>query len=192
MTSRLNAKTTNRTRVQRVRIAAYKIYFFDLTSSVSSVLRFMSKWIESISRTDFCLRCIKHLSSLNFNYITNNSASSKCVDYVTRYDTCRSILISFRKIMLRLLQKATAIKIEMSWNQTRVVVFAKIHWRYVARVAIWKRVKTRFLRNDSMKSLDALTDIRRQTFETTTLQRWEKSLLVNVSKEENQMSKDEK
>jgi hypothetical protein len=192
MTSRSNAKTTNRTRVQRARIAAYEVHLSDLISSVSSVLRFMSKWIESISRTNLCLRCIKHLSSLNFNCITNNSVSSKCVDCVTRHDTCRSILISFRRTVLRLLQKATAIEIETSRNQTRVVAFAKIHRRYVARVAIWERVRAQSLRNDSMKSLDALTDIRRQTFETTTLQRWEKNLLVNVSKKENQMSKDEK
>jgi hypothetical protein len=94
--------------------------------------------------------------------------------------------------MLRLLQKITAIEIETSQNQTRVIAFAKIYRRYVARVAIWERVKARFLRNDNMKSFDTLIDIRRQTFETTTLQRWEKSLLVNVSKEKNQMSKNEK
>jgi hypothetical protein len=103
MTSRSNAKTTNRTRVQKAKIAAYKVHLSDLTFSVSLVFRLMSKWIESISRTDLCLRCIKHLSSLNFNCITNNSALNKYVDCVTRHDTYRSILISFRRIMLRLL-----------------------------------------------------------------------------------------
>jgi hypothetical protein len=114
MTSRSNAKTTNRTRVQRIKIAAYKVHLSDLISSVSSVLRFISKWIESILRTNLCLRYIKYLSSLNFNCITKNFTSNKCVDCVTRHDTYRLIFISFQTTMLCLLQKATAIKIEMS------------------------------------------------------------------------------
>jgi hypothetical protein len=103
MTSRSNAKMTNRTRVQKARIAAYEVHLFNLIFFISSILRLISKWIELISRTNLCLRCIKHLSSLNFNCITNNFALNKCVDCVTRHDTYHSILIFFRRTVLRLL-----------------------------------------------------------------------------------------
>jgi hypothetical protein len=42
-----------------------------------------------------------------------------------------------------------------------------------------------------MESLDALADIRRQTFEATALQRWEKGLPVNAPEGEDQVSEDE-